>query len=222
MQPAIEEVRRSILHAKRNGVSKDALVASEKLAETYFAAHKAAYGTAALKPKTHWLWDCIGQMRRDSRILDCFVIERLHLRVKRAAEHVVNTITFERTAVARALQAHEMTLQKEDACVHSGLDMVVGAFHGIRFSVEGRYMSRRFRRGDFVFVDSKASAGLVVACAATADEYLVFLDMYACHGQPTLHSMKWRPNLQKRWQPVLMGRNAFHGTHDVSRAWAQK
>ena len=66
----------------------------------YIALHKAAYGTALMKPKFHWALDIPSQICRDRMVLDAFVIERSHLRVKAVAEHVQNTASFERSVMA--------------------------------------------------------------------------------------------------------------------------
>lgn len=56
---------------------------------------KVAYGTAYIKPKHHWMFDIADMMLRDTRkqnrhhtLVDAFVIERLHLRVRGPVEHI--------------------------------------------------------------------------------------------------------------------------------------
>ncbi len=62
--------------------------------------HIAIYGERYIRPKHHWLLDCPGQFLRDMLILDAFVIERSHLQIKTLAEHVDNTITYERSVLS--------------------------------------------------------------------------------------------------------------------------
>ena len=54
--------------------------------------HREVYGNANLKPKHHWMFDCADQMQRDAEagvkgVVDCFIVERLHLRVKQRARN---------------------------------------------------------------------------------------------------------------------------------------
>jgi len=48
----------------------------------------------------HWLLDVAQQLARDKIVLDAFVIERTHLRVKAVAEPIKNTRVFERSVLA--------------------------------------------------------------------------------------------------------------------------
>ena len=66
----------------------------------YIALHKAAHGTALIKPKFHWALGIPSQICRNRIVLDAFAIERSHLRVKAVAEHVQNTASFERSVMA--------------------------------------------------------------------------------------------------------------------------
>ena len=74
--------------------------ALERQVSQYIALHKAAYGTALMKPKSHWALDVPSQICRDRMVLDAFVIERTHLRVKAVAEHVQNTLSYELSVMA--------------------------------------------------------------------------------------------------------------------------
>ena len=65
--------------------------------------HIAAYGTQFIRPKHHWQLDMSEQVGRDGCVLDAFIIERLHLRVKRIAELVKNTTCFERSVLSGVL-----------------------------------------------------------------------------------------------------------------------
>lgn len=59
-----------------------------------------AYGEQHLRPKHHWQLDMSEQPARDGCVLDAFVVERMHLSVKRIAEMVRNTSTFERSVMS--------------------------------------------------------------------------------------------------------------------------
>ena len=61
--------------------------------------HKSVYGTELLKPKHHWIFDVAAQWSKrpneDDLVVDAFVVEKLHLRIKPFAERTDNTSQFE-------------------------------------------------------------------------------------------------------------------------------
>ena len=93
-----------ILLAKRESVDI-AEAAGQLRAATgqHLRLHKAAYGTQWIKPKHHWQMNVPSQLLRDMCVLDAFVIERTHLRVKAIADHIRNTSEFERSTLAGVL-----------------------------------------------------------------------------------------------------------------------
>ena len=67
--------------------------ASSRLREAlplYLTLHKREFGDSRVKPKSHWAFDVIEQLSLDEVLFDCFIIERLHLRVRNHAENVKN------------------------------------------------------------------------------------------------------------------------------------
>ena len=73
--------------------------------------HMAAYGTDFILPKHHMMFDVADQWKTHSIVIDAFVVERLHLRAKHVAEHVRNTITFERSCLASLINLHIASLE---------------------------------------------------------------------------------------------------------------
>ena len=76
--------------------------------QEYLAKHILAYGKADLTPKNHWVFDVCECLLRDStvdederpwRVMDAFVLERLHLRVRGPIEHVDTMQSFEKSVV---------------------------------------------------------------------------------------------------------------------------
>ena len=94
----------TIMRAKA-GVERPAAVADrlQRLLGDHMRYHVEAYGDAFIRPKHHWMMDIPDQFRRDDMVLDTFVIERGHLRVKAVADEVRNTIRFERSVLASIL-----------------------------------------------------------------------------------------------------------------------
>ena len=68
--------------------------------------HLAAYGDGLIKPKHHWQMDMPSQIAQDGCVLDAFLIERTHLRVKEIAEHVKNTSLFEKSVLSGVINCH--------------------------------------------------------------------------------------------------------------------
>lgn len=95
-----------ILAAKRGelGIDEAAAVLRTRL-QRHMELHVAAYGVAGVRPKHHWMLDIPAQLIRDRMILDTFVVERGHLRVKAVADGVDNTRRFERSVLAGVLNA---------------------------------------------------------------------------------------------------------------------
>ena len=76
-----------LLLTKRGGVDiREGSAAMLTLLDNYMAAHLRAYGGNGIRPKHHWMFDVAEQLARDLMVLDMFVIERLHLRVKKLAD----------------------------------------------------------------------------------------------------------------------------------------
>jgi hypothetical protein len=89
----------------------DDLAAATRL---HLQLHKAAYGVDHIKPKHHQNFHLAPQFKRYRRVWDCFVMERLHLRVKHVAEPVRNTTSFEESVIAGALHRHFRCLDDSD------------------------------------------------------------------------------------------------------------
>ena len=75
----------------------------EAAVRRHLALHTGVYGDVYIRPKHHWMLDVPQQFRRDGAVLDAFVIERTHLRVKAVAEPIQNVRGFERSALASLL-----------------------------------------------------------------------------------------------------------------------
>lgn len=68
--------------------------------------HIAAYGEGLIKPKNHWQMDVPAQIAEDGCIVDAFLIERTHLKVKAIADHIKNTTMFERSVLSGVVNCH--------------------------------------------------------------------------------------------------------------------
>lgn len=130
--------------------------------------HMAAYGDQHIRPKHHWLLDVPGQLRRDRLLLDAFIIERIHLRIKAAAEKVRKTTSFERSVLSTSVTMHLNTL--EQFCPHGGLLGRTAPMPGVDGAIVADQMEVvgvRFCVGDIVFFGE--FAGALAACCLEGD-----------------------------------------------------
>jgi hypothetical protein len=79
--------------------------------------HKRAHGEEHITPKFHWLFDIADQLEASPAdyVVDMFIIERLHLRIKSEANNVKNTSRFERSVLAATFNSQANRLRcRED------------------------------------------------------------------------------------------------------------
>ena len=137
--------------------------------------HVAAYGKEHLKPKFHYMWDVAEQLARDPFVLDCFIVERLHLRAKRVAKDVANTRAYERSVLTGVLLSHTNALIGEGS---AEFDLVGRAAHvpGHAGAVVARGCVShgvRMYAGDFVFRDN--ALGRISSCVMEGGALLVLV-----------------------------------------------
>jgi hypothetical protein len=134
----------------------------------FLRAHMIAYGRRRIRPKHHWLFDVAETALRHGMVLDMFVIERLHLRVKSHAELVRNTISYSRSALALVLCAQLYDLQQGVA--RDGLLGRTIPYPGVHGAVMADGLlcnGQKIHVDDIVFHGE--SPGCVLACARADD-----------------------------------------------------
>lgn len=132
--------------------------------------HQVAYGSTRLRPKHHWMQDVPQQVLVDGMVVDAFVVERIHLRIKAVAEKTRNTRAYERSVLSSSLTAHLNALEAHevgDRLVgrRAALPGVAGAIVADRMTVYGV----DFEVGDVVLCGD-AFAGTLTACLLQAGE----------------------------------------------------
>lgn len=159
-----------LLAAKRRMASVSQL-ADELDAQlaTFFRAHLRAYGDRYIKPKHHWLLDVASQIRRHQLVLDAFIVERIHLRIKAVADKVKKTTAFERSTLSGTLVTQLSAMESQVATggllgKTAPMPGMVGARVADRMEVAGI----EIRVGDVVVYGE--DPGVVVACAAEGCE----------------------------------------------------
>jgi hypothetical protein len=161
--------------------------------------HLAVYGTDYIKPKHHWMYDVAEQFETHPFVLDCFIIERLHLRVKASAEAVHDTTTFERSVLASVMTSQRKHLH--EICDFTGLLGRTAPFPGCDALVADalEHKGLRISFGDIV-LHAGGAAGQVIACVLEDEALLLVVEVMQFASTVSPHSAKWRcTKLQQTW-----------------------
>jgi hypothetical protein len=189
-----------LLMAKRS--SLDVVAASTQLQAAtaqHLRLHTEAYGTSTVVPKHHWMLDVPPQLLRDGMVLDTFVIERNHVSVKRIAEHVRNTVVYERSVLSGVTTA--AFSRDAEASVGSGLVGRTAAFPGNPEATIADKMdidSMEVAVADVILRGS--SVGIVSACVCEGGHLLAIVEVLALRLRMTPHSGTYaRTGVQDVW-----------------------
>ena len=140
--------------------------------------HIEAYGVDGIKPKHHWLFDCVEQFLLDGFVMDAFIIERLHLRAKAAEDRIKNLSQFERSALASILNMHEANISSSK--LDNGLLAPIRALPGapsVTIADSLEYESVLFKIGDRVIKQPEGYAAEILACLAEGTLYVIVLPL---------------------------------------------
>ena len=182
-----------ILWAKRGGIAlADAGRRLRRCMARHMTFHMRARGAQAARPKHHWAFDVADQLCSDAFVFDCFVVERLHLRVKACAEHIKNTRRFEWSALSSVVNSHASQAAK--LRVQQGLVGKTAStrdFPNAAISDNCEVKGFRCSVGDLVFCNE--DCGKVVACCVEAGELFVVVDELQQATKWSHHSGRWSP-----------------------------
>ena len=176
--------------------------------------HKAAYGTDYIRPKHHWMFDVAISAFRHGMIIDMWIIERLHLRVKKEAELVRNTSSFERSTLALVLCS-----QLEDLSGGHCYDGLRGASRpfpdtpGVLMADAVVADGKHIHVDDVLFCGSEA--GVCLACLCGDDGALaVLVERLVLVAELSPQSAAWRQSAERIvWSA---------GAVDVATAWREE
>ena len=163
--------------------------------------HIAAYGTDHVVPKHHMMFDVADQWEKRDLVVDAFVVERLHLRVKRVIEPIKRTTRFERSSLSSLLNVHVASLQDRTSFGDS-LEGPVGQFPGtgVPIADQMRVSGMSIAVGDVVLF--RDMAGIVRACAKEDDTFFAVVEACIFSSAVSAHSDRWQPG-----GPLLSLRN---------------
>ena len=196
---------------------RHAALALQRALKRHMDAHILAYGgTDHIKPKHHWLYDVAAQwLQQPSLVLDAFIIERLHLRVKRIADNVHNTSTFELSVLSRLVCVQEASLRQ--SCASTAL---VGPSVRLRdgpVTVADSMLVSGLRLDvdDVVIAHTRAAlqAGRIVACLREDENNNLHavLEMLVFDQRLSPSSARWRESGQR----LLVSANLLEPSLDV-------
>lgn len=166
----------------------------------FLRAHIAVYGTSHLVPKHHWLLDIPPQLGRDAMVLDCFVVERTHLVVKRTADQVKNLQHFE-TAVLRGV-TNSTFASAAEAVDGDHLQGPCAPMPGFPMA----HVADKMRIGAFEvsihdIVLRGPECGTIAACVSEAGQFFVIVDVMAVIERIGSQTVRVRPTTTKAlWQ----------------------
>ena len=182
-----------MLLAKRGRVDmQEAANMLQIAAREHMEKHVLAYGTDHLKPKNHWVFDIIDQLRRDPFVLDCWVVERLNKRGKAAARNTVNTARYE-SSVLEIVMAVQRNNLREKSAVDVGLVGKTEILQGTNALVADKLMHHglHISVGDIVLSSFSAAAlqvGRVVACCLDSGRSCCIVQVVQLIGNWTQNS----------------------------------
>ena len=192
--------------------------ALERQVSQYIALHKVAYGTALMKPKFHWALDVPSQICRDRMVLDAFVIERSHLRVKAVADQVRNTRSFESSVMASLATVCWQHAETDEFgnCLLGPTASLTG-IHGAWIADRMQVWSVEFSIDDMVS-KTGGQVGTVVACCSVDGRLLALVRPALVARRPSEHSVLCRlsGDLEAWPEKELMLCLAWHSEPDGS------
>ena len=177
---------------KRTMPMLEAANALEATHRAYMAKHIEVYGREFVRPKFHWMFDIADQFRRDAMVHDQLVVERLHLRVKRPAEIIDNTIRWERSVLAECLNHQMQDLQLLCGPSYMMDERVSrqAQFPNAIFCQNLRVMGMQLSVGDVLVWGDRA--GKTVMCGQENDDFFVVLELWDKVEMLTASAAKYR------------------------------
>ena len=142
-----------VLSVKKRRVSvRDGGRQLQAVLEQHLQSHVRTSGNGRVRPKTHCGFDIAECMQQDEMLLDCFMLERLHLRARGGASHCKRLDVYEESVMAGITNAHLNTLGSQGistVALVGGTASLPGA-PSITISDKCEYFGEFFQVDDFV------------------------------------------------------------------------
>ena len=228
----------SFLNLKRRlTITADLIDETERHISEHMQLHIAAYGSAFIKPKHHWLYDVVVKLREDlqhfltypelAMLFDALVLERSHLPAKDVAENIDNTSRFERSVLAGFLNKQCFRLKTMMPASGALLDAAAAPMPGFPHAHVADSMQcdgKHFSVGDVVRHGIQ-EAGIVIACAQEDTAFFCIVEALDLCEQITPESATWvksQSNRSRVWparslSPVLAWRQTGDALYFLDR-----
>ena len=153
--------------------------------------HTRTYGLDKMRPKNHWAFDIADVLEIATWLFDCFIIERLHLRVKAVAENCKCNESYERSVLSGVVNAHAR--RASETTMHSTLIGKSAPFPGLANAFIADHVDMNGLRvsvGDYVFhgIDT---LGQVIACCIEEGEFYVVAEALTFLARLSPSSSRW-------------------------------
>ena len=162
--------------------------------EHFMTKHVSCYGNRYLRPKHCWLWGIAERWRRSTvnRVWDCFIIERLHLRVKQIGAKLKSLVRIERTLLSGLLNEQLCALETLEghSCMLDQTPMRVDSLPGTCFGTCMQVHCMMLSVDDVVFRND--DAGLLRACVFEDEELYGVVEMWAHIDDVTPNASRWQ------------------------------
>jgi len=168
------EVIDILLRTKRGFIDLNVAAHMLRRAVTnHMTLHMACYGGDHIKPKHHWMFDVADQLTELPCVVDAFIIERLHLRVKRMLEPVYELGVLERSVLCGLVNAQFEEAKKD---LGDGLTGTKVMHDGCWVADHASVGALRLGAGDAIF--NGAELGIVVVLVE--DDGIVYVAVRGC------------------------------------------
>jgi hypothetical protein len=165
------------------------------MVQRHFAAHLRAYGESLLKPKHHYTLHIPPQIAADGFLFDSFTCERLHLSVKKVAEAIRNTSTYEFSVLSAmiASQSHgSVQFDKLNPPV-----VEINDCGGCSLSTSLRCHGHSISVGDVVVKEDGVPCK-VLACISQAGKLYLAVRSFALGRRVSKNTALWRALEEKQ------------------------
>ena len=164
-----------------------------------------AYGQDHLIPKTFLNHELPKQFRTKGRVFDAFICERIHLRVKKVAERVDNTRTFEMSTLLRCTRAQIYAINEESAMATNCLEgrkTSADSQPGYEIANQARCAIGFLGKGDIIFRGDDAGMAQCFFQERSSGNLFVCVERCERLGAVTPHSVRLRVTRRLEAWPV--------------------
>ena len=179
----------------RNGCVADMVHAASELRtryQTFLNKHMAAHGDGYIRPKHHWAFDVADHWERDVRVLDAFVIERLHLGVKEVAQTVDKMPAFEHSVLAQVFNAQMQILVDihDDACLLDARPATFPSLPNSKFGDSMEIKGKKITVFDIVMHGNEV--GMLLACVEDVGSLFGIMEVWEHVANVSSTMTRWR------------------------------